>query len=169
MKLDFELFCTLINQASSSERKRAHYNLHQTFEDPVQRLCIGLVKRTYTRPHYHTQAYKWEMIVGLQGLVGLVIFDDEGLIIDKLLIEPGISTAGIEMPPNTWHCIYPVSESAVVLEIKQGPYTPARPTDFASWAPQEGDANVPHFLTWLEQATLGERYPVNHYSQASSG
>lgn len=158
MKLDKVFFNSLLLEVENSVRKRAHYNLHSEFDEPVQRLCIALKKGTYVRPHYHPQNNKWELILALQGSLGLVIFDDSGVIIEKLLLTPGESVSAIELPANTWHAFYPETDGAVILEIKEGPYIPANENDFASWAPAEGESGVADFLVWLADAKTGEKY-----------
>ena len=160
MKLDEEFFKTLLLKAGSSERKRAHHNIHKELDEPVQRLCIALLQGTYVRPHHHSQKNKWELILGLKGRLGLVIFDEGGVIIDKLTLAPGSSMSGLELEPNTWHTVYPQSEEVVILEVKEGPYTPAIESDFAQWAPKEGDSTVPEFLEWIQIAEIGDKYKV---------
>ena len=158
MKLDEDFFNTLIENASNSERKRAHHNLHKELYEPVQRLCIAFKKGTYVRPHHHSQDNKWELILGIKGNLGLVIFDEHGVIIDKVTLSPGGSVSGLELVPNTWHTVYPETESAVIMEVKEGPYTPAKESDFAQWAPQEGDSTVQDFLVWIQNAKIGDKY-----------
>jgi len=158
MKLDEKFFNALIQNADKSERKRAHYNLHKKPDERVQRLCIALNKGTYVRPHHHSQDNKWELILGIKGNLGLVIFDEAGVIIDKVILSPGGSVTGLELVPNTWHTVYPVTESAVIMEVKEGPYTPAKESDFAQWAPQEGGSTVQEFLVWIQNAKIGDKY-----------
>lgn len=158
IKLDNDFFADLLSKANESPRKRSHFNLHQDLNEAVQRLCIGLKKGTYVRPHHHPQDNKWELLLVLRGSVCFVIFDHDGHIIEKLTLNPGDNLAGIEITPNTWHTVYPATDDAVILEVKEGPYTATQKNDFASWAPDEGDENVNHFLTWLENAGQGERF-----------
>ena len=158
MKLDEDFFNTLILNADKSQRKRAHYNLHKELNEPVQRLCIAFKKGTYVRPHHHSQDHKWELILGMKGSIGLVIFDEYGVIIDKVTLAPGGSVSGVELVPNTWHAVYPETESAVIMEVKEGPYTPAKESDFAQWAPQEGGSAVQDFLGWIQNAKIGDKY-----------
>jgi len=160
MKFDEKLFSALLVEAEASDRKRAHHNLHEALDEPVQRLCIALKKGTYVRPHHHAQMNKWELMLALKGSLGLVIFDDDGVIVDKLTLTPGSPISGLEMVPNTWHAVYPQTEDVVILEVKEGPYTPAQESDFAQWAPKEGDATVPEFLDWIQDATIGEKYKL---------
>ena len=158
LKLDNEFCNQLLLQANKSPRKRSHYNLHKDLSEPVQRLCIALKKGTYVRPHQHPRNNKWELILSLRGTVSLIIFDNEGVILEKLSLSQGETLNAIELEPNTWHTVFPLTEDAVILEVKEGPYTPTQDSDFASWAPVEGNEQAIHFLSWLETATPGEKY-----------
>ena len=157
-KLDDSFFNKLLQQASESPRKRSHFNLHKDLNEPVQRLCIGLQKGTYVQPHHHPQDYKWELLLVLRGSVVLLVFDRSGVVLKRLVLGQQDALTGMEMPPDTWHTLFPVSDDAVVMEVKQGPYIPTAPDDFAAWAPAEGHADVVKFQQWLENAAPGDRY-----------
>lgn len=158
LKLDNEFCMQLILQARESPRKRSHYNLHKELDEPVQRLCIALIKGTYVRPHHHPKSNKWELMLALRGTVILVIFNEEGTILEKHLLSQGEALNGIELQPNTWHTVFPLTNDAIILEVKEGPYTPTQESDFASWAPVEGEEQAMPFLSWLETAVAGERF-----------
>lgn len=158
IKLDDSFFQKLLSEASLSPRKRSHFNLHKELDESVQRLCIALKKGTYVRPHYHPKNNKWELILALRGAVVLLIFDSAGVIIDRLKLRQGESLTGIELEPGTWHTLFPLDDEAVILEIKEGPYTPTELSDFASWAPAEGEINVSEFLKWMENSDVGSSY-----------
>ena len=149
MKLDEPLFERLLQEAKNSPRLRSHYNLHSSYDDPVQRLLIGFVKGTYVRPHYHTQANKWEMMLVLRGSVGVLLFDHGGVVEKRYELSQHGSLSGLDIVPRTYHTIFPLTDTAIVLEVKEGPYTPAEPEDFAAWAPPEGDKGVEKFLEIL--------------------
>ncbi len=95
--------------------------------------------------------------MALRGTLCLNIFDAESTVLDKIFLGPE-NTSGVELPPNTWHTVFPVDENAVFMEVKAGPYTPATASDFASWAPQEGDPQVAQALAWFEQCKVGQRF-----------
>ena len=156
-EINEKLFIELIENAKTSPRKRSHKNFHSDFSEPVQRVFIGLVAGTYVRPHKHSQAIKWEMIVGVKGKTGLLIFDDNGSITRRLILSPE-SSLGVELPPNTWHTVFPVDDESVIMEIKQGPFNPDDACDFAEWAPEEGSDECIHFLKWAKDASLEEKY-----------
>lgn len=165
MKLNSQLFDELISKAYASDRKRSHLNLHKTYDESVQRLCIALVKGTYVRPHHHTRENKWELLIALKGEFVVVVFDKNGVIVDKDVLTPGDSVSGIELPANSWHSVYPLSETAVIMEIKQGPYKPALESDFAQWAPREEEQGVRDFQNWLECSNIGDKYIDNGASK----
>lgn len=156
--IDRQLFKQLLDEARNSPRKRAHRNLHQHYEEPVQRVCIGLVSGTYVPPHAHPQAHQWELILSLQGRVGLVIFDASGCITRRHVLSEKGPASGIQLLPDTWHTLYPIDPESIILEIKQGPYDPAKAARFAAWAPTEGAPEASRFLEWVSRAETGSSY-----------
>ncbi|WP_208123227.1 WbuC family cupin fold metalloprotein [Facilibium subflavum] len=155
-KLDNALLQDLQQQAAKSNRKRSHYNLHEQLSDPVNRLCISLSKGTYIRPHRHQQ--KWELILALKGEICVLIFNDDGGVVDTFILSPEGEVCAFEMPANTWHTLYPVTEVAAFFEVKPGPFEPTPEKDFAQWAPKEGEHNVDAFLQWMQTAQKGDSF-----------
>ena len=93
----------------------------------------------------------------LQGAVDLVLFTESGTVKSRLAIgSENIVVA--EIPGGAWHSFVFQKPSAVILEVKPGPYEPQDDKEFAEWAPLEGDPNVTSFVRWLEKAELGERW-----------
>lgn len=158
MKLDDTLFERLLDDAQKSPRKRSHHNLHDSFGAPVQRLCIALLKDTYVRPHYHSQENKWEMMLALRGSVGVLHFDHTGIVQKRFELSQNGSLTGLEIVPGTWHAVFPLTDTAILLEVKEGPYCPLEPDDFAAWAPAEGDSKVALFLKWAETASVEDAF-----------
>ena len=148
---------SLLDQAASSPRKRAHQLLHTGPEDTTQRLCIALAKGTYVRPHHHPRNNTWEMLIALRGRMRLVLFDNEGTVTDTHVLSPDGDLTAIELPTGTWHTLIALSERAAFMELKPGPYTPAQNDDFAAWAPAEGDPEAKTFLDNARGAQVGEQ------------
>jgi len=131
----------LLQKATENPRKRIHYNLHESLEDPVQRLCIAARLGTYFRPHHHTSPATWELFVVLRGAAAFLIFDDieSGKVTYRIdLKAAGNSSHLAEIPQDCWHTLVVTEDKTVLLEIKQGPYHPLSDANFASWAPAEG-------------------------------
>lgn len=147
-------------QADASPRLRTNFNFHEGAESLVQRLVIQMKRGTYIRPHRHYDMGKWEMTVALAGAVDILIFEDDGCVRERIRIAPDSEVMALELLPQTWHAYVPLTDHAAFFEIKEGPYDPARITQFAPWAPAEGDAAVTAYLAWLAAAQPGERYAV---------
>ncbi|GGF63474.1 WbuC family cupin fold metalloprotein [Alteromonas lipolytica] len=144
-KFDLELLSELRAQAEASPRRRAHHNVHEDYQQVVQRLFVCMLPDSYVRPHRHSDAHKWEFFMVVDGCLELLFFDDAGTLTERLALGPGSDCLGVEIPPNTWHatvCHAPVT----FVEVKQGPYEQTGDKDFAAWAPVEGDEAVPRFL-----------------------
>lgn len=90
--------------------------------------------------------------------VVFLIFNSDGVVLERFLLNPTDSLTGIEIEPDTCHTVFPVSDEAVFLEIKEGPYTPAEASDFAPWAPEEGHGDVAEFQKWLTIAKKGYKF-----------
>ena len=116
---DIEL---LFEQASNSPRKRAHLNLHASFDDKVQRLYIALLKGSYVEPHYHALANQWEMFIVQSGVLKVTLHHKDGSVISACLVGDEQDTRAIEFKPGDAHSVECLSEQALMLEIKEGPY-----------------------------------------------
>lgn len=144
-------------EARASARLRKNFNLHSRLDDPVQRLLNAIEPGTYVRPHRHVAPAKWELMSILAGRAVLLVFDDDGVIRERIDLDR--STPLVEVPPGTWHTLAALEPGTVMLEVKEGPYAPASPEDFAPWAPLEGSDTAPAFERWCHGARAGDRAP----------
>lgn len=154
---DQAFFQHLADKAASSPRQRANYNLHKDYNDPVQRLFITMAADSYVRPHRHTQDNKFECFLVMSGTLAFLLFDDDGCCIERHILGDETGIKGIEIPPHTWHCAYPLTASATFFEVKPGPYEVVEDKDFATWAPKEGEETVSTFMSNLRSVKVGER------------
>ena len=77
----FDQFTDLHDQAKASPRLRQHLNIHASHEAPFQRLFIAFGLDSYVRPHRHHLMPKDETLVAVQGLLGVLVFDDAGQVV----------------------------------------------------------------------------------------
>ncbi len=134
--LDKQFLTSLECSALASPRKRAHLNLHNSFEEKIQRLFISLTKGSYVKPHYHELPHQWEMFVVMEGIVEVVFYSTGGREEQRLLVGEGQSCIAIEIHPMEIHSVECISEKALMLEIKEGPFSP----DFAKVMVDLGNA-----------------------------
>lgn len=157
-RIDNQLLATLSNQAAASPRKRAHHNLHPRLDDQVQRLCIAMEPGTYVRPHRHMQPETWEILLILSGAVALLIFDDNGKVLERIELAAGGEVTAVEIPVNTWHAVASLKTGTVVFEVKQGPYAPITEANYAPWSPADGVQAEP-LEGWYRNARAGDTVP----------
>ena len=144
----------LAAKAAASPRARAHHNIHASAADPVQRFLVVTQRDSYFRPHRHTT--RAELAVLLRGEVDVLTFDDHGRVTARERVGARSEALAYETPPGTWHTLVPLTDGVAFLEVKEGPYDPATATEFAAWAPPEGQAAVPAYLAWLRAARTGD-------------
>lgn len=161
MKLfDQAMFESLYQGASESPRLRTHLNVHQSYDEPVQRLFIALEPDSYFRPHQHIAANKWEFFLIIEGVVDLLLFCAQGVVEKRLRLSAQGPCRGLEIPPNVYHCVVPTSEKAIFFEVKQGPYQAMEDKDFAQWAPAEQSEHAQAALQQLKVLKEGETFSL---------
>lgn len=148
----------LVAAARASARRRLNLNLHQTLDDPVNRLAIAIEPDSYIRPHRHDRP---ETLVLLRGAIDVLAFDDDGVLLSRRRLDDGGGAIRIvEYPPRTWHALLALASPTVFFEVKQGPYAPLAPGDSAGWAPAEGAPEVAGWMRFARDAKPGDRFTV---------
>ena len=142
-------FRELTQSALENQRLRMHKNIHDSPNDPCQRLFISMHPRSYVIPHRHTFPAKSETFVVLTGSVGLVFFDDQGGIRNSARLGAGCDSPVCDIPPGIWHTAIAFQAGTVFLEVKPGPFDPISPSDIASWAPPYGSYLVDEYVDFL--------------------
>ena len=137
--IDKQLLDETTARAKASLRKRMNYNFHQELDDPINRLLNALEPDTYLHPHRHCNPDKNEIFLLLRGKAVIFLFDDEGQITDTIPMDPLKGCYGGEIPPGIWHGLMVLESGTVVYEIKEGPFAPLTPENFAPWSPSAED------------------------------
>lgn len=145
----------LIAKAGETKRLRINYNMHESLSDPVQRLFIAAGLSSYFRPHRHPG--KSEFAIVIRGLFDIIIFDDEGVVTERISAGPHTDIFSFEIPAGHYHTWIPMAEQSVFFEVKQGPYDPETSLLFAPWSPAEGSAQVKEFQAKLFTARVGDQ------------
>ena len=141
----------LKEKALESSRGRARLNAHPTPEDPTQEMLLALTRDNWIHPHKHPG--KVESFLVVDGLITVILFDDDGNIIEVVPmgdVEYGRSFYYRQTEP-LFHTQIPESDVVVFTEVTQGPFT--REVINAPWAPEEGpDGKLKAYLeNLLEQ------------------
>jgi cupin fold WbuC family metalloprotein len=150
----------LSSDAAAASRRRLNHNLHQSLEDPVQRLFNAFEPGTYARPHRHTAPPRWEVFVALRGRVRVLLFDDRGRLTERAELTASGPAVAVEIEAGAWHTLVSLAAGSLLFELKPGPYRPISDRDLAPWAPAEGDPGAPELVRWFAVANVGDMPPA---------
>lgn len=147
--IDAGLISHLKEAAARSPRRRMNYNFHQTMDECTHRFLNIMLHGSYLCPHRHSTPPKTETFLILEGRLALFLFDDKGNIRDCRLIGPETAVYGIDIGPQVWHSMVVLTDHIVCFETKPGPYDPTTPSEFAPWAPREGEPGCNDYMQKL--------------------
>ena len=86
-KITKEIVDQLALEAAMTPRKRKNLNYHTDYADTLQRMLNAMQPGTYIQPHRHKDPDKREAFILLSGKIVVVEFDDQGAIVDHILLE----------------------------------------------------------------------------------
>ena len=127
-------------KAKNSPRRRMNYNFHENESDTLNRLLNAMEPDTYLPPHRHKNPDKEEVFLVLRGSVAFFTFDNNGNVTSSTVVSPDKGVYGLDVEKGIWHSLIVLEKNTVVYEIKQGPYAPLQPENFAVWAPAPGSS-----------------------------
>ena len=120
MIIDKNLLDQVSEQAKESSRLRMNYNFHQSLEDKCHRMLNALEPRTVVPVHRHPT--KDESFVILRGKVRVTTHNDDGSIIEDVVLSQESGNYGVDIPKNVWHKLESLESGSVIFECKEGPF-----------------------------------------------
>ena len=113
--------------AKASPRLRMNYNIHDSFEDSVQRMFNALEPGTIVPVARHP--YSNETLIMLRGKLRVLIYDDKKNVIEDIVISPNTENIGYHIPKGTWHRVESLEHGTICFETREGPYLPVADRD----------------------------------------
>ncbi|WP_245715578.1 WbuC family cupin fold metalloprotein [Propionivibrio dicarboxylicus] len=147
--IDHALLTQVCSEAASSPRGRKNFNFHGDNADPAHRLLNAFEPGSYVVPHRHLDAAKDETILVLRGVLGLVIFDDDGGVVQATALSATGPACGVDIPHGVYHTVFACVPETVMFESKGGPFMPLSSEERAPWAPAEGSDGATAYLRTL--------------------
>ena len=121
MKIINELLLNEVSlQAKASPRLRMNYNFHQSLEDKFHRFLNAVESGTMVPIHKHPT--KDESFVILRGKVRVTTHNDDGSIIEDVVLSQESGNYGVDIPKNVWHKLESLESGSVIFECKEGPF-----------------------------------------------
>ena len=113
---------SLKDRAKTSKLKRSRICVHTNSDNLVHEMIIAMAKETRITPHKHID--KEESFHILEGELTIVLFDENGLITER--IDLGEYQSGqkffYRLPKNLFHTVIVHSDIAVIHEVTNGPF-----------------------------------------------
>ena len=120
--IDLTLLDKVSSKAKESPRLRMNYNFHQSLEDKCHRMLNAVEPGTVVPIHRHPM--KDESFVILRGKVRVTTHDDDGSIIEDVVLSQESGNYGVDIPKNVWHKLESLESWSVIFECKEGPFVP---------------------------------------------
>ena len=120
MIIDKNLLDQVSAQAKESPRLRMNYNFHQSLEDKCHRFLNAVEPGTVVPIHKHPT--KDESFVILRGKVRVTAHNDDGSIIEDVVLSQEGGNYGVDIPKNVWHKLESLESGSVIFECKAGPF-----------------------------------------------
>lgn len=122
MVIDQKLLDQVSIQAKESTRLRMNYNFHQSLDDKCHRMLNAVEPGTEVPIHRHPT--KDESFVILRGKVRSTTYNDDGSIIDSVVLSQEDGVYGVDIPKGIWHKLESLEPNSVIFECKEGPFVP---------------------------------------------
>lgn len=118
--IDEKLIGGVIEEAKKSPRLRKNYNFHQSLGDKCHRFLNALEIGTEVPVHHHVT--KDETFIILKGRIRVNTYNDEGEILESIVLSQEEDRIGVDIPKNTWHNVECLESGSVIFEVKEGPF-----------------------------------------------
>lgn len=117
---------TLLNkvaaEAKESPRLRMNYNFHQSLNDKCHRFINAVEPGTVVPVHKHPT--KDESFVVLKGRVKILTYNDEGKVLETIILDPKDGRYGVDIPKGVWHTLESIESGSCIFECREGPFVP---------------------------------------------
>ena len=122
MVINEQLLNEVTGQAQASPRLRMNYNFHQSLDEKCHRMLNALEPGTDVPIHRHPT--KDESFVILRGKVRVTTHNDDGSILEDVVLSQECGNYGVDIPKNVWHKLESLESGSVIFECKEGPFVP---------------------------------------------
>ena len=122
MLIDNTFLDSLTEQAKTSPRLRANYDLRNSAEDTSQRMLNAIEPESVVPIHRHQKTS--ETVVVIRGRVVEEYYDDAGVFTESIEVSPCGPVYALNIPADTWHTLRSLESGTVIMEMKDGAYEP---------------------------------------------
>lgn len=128
MKITQALLDNLTAQAKASPRLRMNLDLRNSEADQSQRMLNAIEPGSPLPIHRHQKTS--ETVVCLRGRLVEEYYDElERICMEAIELSPNGPVVALNIPAGQWHTVRALESGTVILEMKEGAYTPIGPED----------------------------------------
>jgi cupin fold WbuC family metalloprotein len=118
--IDDRLLEEVSAKAKDSPRLRMNFNFHQSLDEKCHRFLNAVEPGTVVPIHRHPT--KDETFIVLKGRVKVSTFNDEGEVLESVVLCQEEGMYGVDIPKNVWHTLESLDPGSVIFECKEGPF-----------------------------------------------
>lgn len=118
--IDKQLLDEVSRQAKQSERLRTNFNFHESLDDKCHRMLNAMEPGTVVPIHRHPT--KDESFVVLRGKVRVNTYNDDGSVIESVVLCQEEGRYGVDIKKGVWHNLESLEPNSVIFECKEGPF-----------------------------------------------
>ena len=122
MVIDKKLLDYVSEKAKVSPRLRMNYNFHHSLDEQCHRFLNAVEPGTEVPIHKHPT--KDETFVILRGKVRVTTHNDDGSIMEDVVLCNEDGRYGVNIPKGVWHKLEAMEPNSVIFECKEGPFVP---------------------------------------------
>lgn len=112
--IDKNLLDKVSADAKESPRLRKNFNFRQSLEDKCHRMLNAVEPGTIVPIHKHPT--KDESFVVLRGKVKVFTYNDDGSMIESVVLCQEDGRYGVDIPKNVWHNLESMEPNSVIFE-----------------------------------------------------
>ena len=122
MIIDKSLLDQVSAQAKASPRLRMNFNFHRSLDEKCHRMLNAVEPGTVVPIHRHPT--KDESFVILRGKVRVTTYNDDGTVIESVVLCQEEGRYGVDIKKGVWHNLESLAPDSVIFECKEGPFVP---------------------------------------------
>lgn len=122
MVIDNKILDDLTAKAKTTPRLRMNYNFHQSLDEKCHRFLNAVEPGSVVPIHRHPT--KEETFVLLRGKVKVTTHNDDGSVIESIVLNPLEGRYGVNIPKGVWHTVVSLETGSCFMECKEGPFVP---------------------------------------------
>ena len=127
MIINQKLLDDLSAQAKANPRLRQSLDLRTSPNDNSQRMLNALEPGTIMPVHRHRNTS--ETMVMVRGALIEYLYDEEGNLINEIIMRPNSEHSIIQLEKGQWHSLKCIEPDTIIFEAKDGAYEPLTEED----------------------------------------